>query len=218
MKRIRHAATAREANRNRAAEGSLTLSRRGFLQYAAVGALAAGIALSRFSSTSAAQPQGGTMLILYFSHSGNTRKIAEQIHGRVGGDLVELKTVSPYPSDYDTLTKQAQREQQSDARPAIATEIPNPDAYDTVFIGFPNWWSGMPMPFFTLLEKYDLGSKTVVPFCTHGGGRFGHGLRDLKRLCPQARMLEGLEVPGSRASRAQNDVDAWLRKLGFPAD
>lgn len=217
MKQIGHAATAREANRNKPAADSLPLSRRGFLKYAAVGALAAGAVLSRFSPAQAANPQGGTMLILYFSRSGNTRKVAEQIHDRVGGDIIELKTASPYPSDYDTLTKQAQREQKSDARPEITTEIPNLDAYDTVFIGFPNWWSGMPMPFFTLLEKYDLGSKTVVPFCTHGGGRFGHSLRDLKRLCPRARILEGFEVPGSRADRARSDVDAWLRKLGFPA-
>ncbi len=220
MRRIDTFTLPQEENRNAPGEKNVSLlSRRGFLQYALAGTLAASAVtvFSRFSSAFAAESKGGNMLILYFSHSGNTRKVAERIHSRVDGDIIELKTVTPYPRDYDTVVDQAQREQNSNARPQVATEISNLDAYRTVFIGFPNWWSGMPMPFFTLLEKYDLGDKTVVPFCTHGGGRFGHSLRDLKSLCPHARILEGFEVSGSRASRAQNDMDVWLRKLGLLA-
>lgn len=220
MRRIHPLTPSQEESRNNPAEKNAPLlSRRGFLQCAAVGTLAASAVplLSRLTSAFAAESEGGNMLILYFSHSGNTRKIAEHIHSRVGGDIIEVQTVTPYPRDYDTVVEQAEREQKSNARPQISTEIPDLDAYRTVFIGFPNWWSGMPMPFFTLLEKYDLGNKTVVPFCTHGGGRFGHSLRDLKKLCPHARILEGFEVSGSRASRARNDVDAWLRKTGFLA-
>ena len=71
------------------------------------------------------------------------------------------------------------------------------------------------MPFFTLLEKYDLGNRTVIPFCTHEGSRFGRSERDLKALCPQARMLEGFEVRGSRVSGAADDVNEWLSGLGF---
>lgn len=220
MRQIHPHALSQGKKQNDPAEKSVAfLSRRGFLKYAAAGtlALSAFPVLSRFSSAFAAESEGGNMLIFYFSHSGNTRKVAEHIHSRVGGDIIEVKTVAPYPRDYDTVVEQAEREQKSNARPQISTEIPNLDAYRTVFIGFPNWWSGMPMPFFTLLEKYDLGDKTIVPFCTHGGGRFGHSLHDLKKLCPHARILEGFEVSGSRASRAQNDVDTWLRKTGFLA-
>lgn len=196
-----------------------SVSRRIFLQYAVAGAIAAGVipARSHFSSALAAEPEGKGMLILYFSHSGNTRKIAEQIHTRVGGDLIELNTVSPYPRDYDAVVEQAKQEQRNNARPQISTEIPNLAAYDTVFIGFPNWWGTMPMPFFTLLETYDLGDKTVLPFCTHGGSRLGRAEDDLKRLCPRAKILKGFEVSGSRASGAQGAVDAWLRKAGLPA-
>lgn len=171
--------------------------------------------LSNLSSAWAASSKGDNMLILYFSHSGNTRKVAEQIHGRVGGDMIELTTVTPYPRDYDAVVDQAQQEQQNNARPPIATEIPNLEKYDTIFIGFPNWWGTIPMPFFTLLEKYDVGSRTIIPFCTHEGSRFGRSEQDLKRLCPQARMLEGFEVRGSRAGGAQRNVDAWLRKIGL---
>ncbi len=83
------------------------------------------------------------------------------------------------------------------------------------FIGFPIWWGTIPMPFFTLLEKYDVGSRTVIPFCTHEGSRFGRGEQDLRRLCPQARIFEGFEVRGSRAGGTQRNTDAWLRKIGL---
>lgn len=196
-----------------------SVSRRVFLQYAVAGAIAAGVipARSHFTSALAAEPEGKGILILYFSHSGNTRKVAEQIHARVGGDLIELATVSPYPRDYNAVVEQAKQEQQNNARPQISTEIPDLDAYHTVFVGFPNWWGTMPMPFFTLLETYDLGDKTVLPFCTHGGSRLGRAEDDLKRLCPRAKILKGFEVSGSRASGAQDAVDAWLRKAGLPA-
>ncbi len=198
---------------------SAPLSRRSFLKSAAAGTLAlcAVPVLSRTSSAIAAENQGGNMLVLYFSHSGNTRTIAEYIHNRVGGDIIELKPVTPYPSDYDAVVDKAQQEQRRNARPDISTTLPDLEKYDTVFIGYPNWWGTMPMPFFTLLERYPLGHKTIIPFCTHEGSRFGRSERDLQRLCPDARMLDGFEVRGSRVNRAQADVDAWLRRLGLLA-
>lgn len=170
--------------------------------------------LSR-APASAAETEGDKVLIVYFSRSGNTRQLAGQIHNRVGGDMVELKTVTPYPQDYDAVVDMARQEQKSNARPQISTELPGLEAYRTVFIGFPNWWGTMPMPLFTLLEKYDLGARNVIPFCTHEGSRFGRSESDLRRLCPQAHILKGFEVRGSRVASAQNDVDAWLRGLGM---
>ncbi|MGE9984146.1 flavodoxin [Desulfovibrio sp. SGI.169] len=191
-------------------------SRRNFLKYAVAGTLAAhAAAFANVTTAWSADAKGGNMLILYFSHSGNTRKVAEQIHGSIGGDMLELKTVVPYPQDYDSVVDQAQREQKNNARPRIATEIPNLEKYDVIFIGFPNWWGSMPMPFFTLLEKYDVGDRTIIPFCTHEGSRFGRSEQDLRRLCPRARLLKGFETRGSRAAGAQKSVDAWLRGLGL---
>ncbi len=192
-------------------------SRRNFLKFAALSTLtlSAVPALSHASSALAAQSRREDMLILYFSHSGNTRTLAEYIHNRIGGDIIELKTTTPYPADYDSVVEQAQQEQRQNIRPQISTSLPNIEKYHTVFIGYPNWWGTVPMPFFTLLETYPLGRKTVIPFCTHEGSRFGRSERDLQRLCPEARMLEGFEVRGSRVGRAQANVDAWLRKLGF---
>lgn len=163
----------------------------------------------------AAETGGSRVLIVYFSHSGNTRRLAELIHEQVGGDMVELKTVTPYPQEYDAVVEMAKREQQADARPLLATELSWPTSCRTVFIGYPNWWGTFPMPVFTFLETHNPGDRTVIPFCTHGGGRFGRSERDLRRLCPQARILKGFEVRGSRAGQARGDVETWLRGIGM---
>ena len=112
-------------------------SRRVFLKTLALGA-AALAAPALFSTRALAAEAGGKVLIVYFSHSGNTRRLAGFIHDRVGGDMVELKTVKPYSEDYDTVVDEAKKEQEANARPAVATELPSLDGYDTVFIGYPN--------------------------------------------------------------------------------
>ena len=95
-----------------------------------------------FVTTAAFAAKAGeeNVLIIYFSHSGNTRRLAGFIHDCVGGDMVELKTVKPYPDDYDTVVDIARQEQRADARPEISTTLSGLDRYDTVFIGYPNWW------------------------------------------------------------------------------
>ena len=161
-----------------------------------------------------AAESGGKTLVLYFSHSGNTRRIAEMIHKGVGGDLVELKTVKPYPQEYNAVVDAARAEQQADARPEIATKLDNLADYGTVFIGYPNWCGTLPMPFCTLLEQHDMADKTLIPFTTHEGSRFGRGIADLRRLCPKARVLaEGFECRGKRAHKAEKDVETWLGRI-----
>jgi flavodoxin len=157
----------------------------------------------------------GKILIAYFSWGGNTREMAKQIQRQTGGDLFEITTVKPYPKDYDECVDVAKKEQQANARPALAAEVKNMADYDTVFVGYPNWWGTMPMALFTFLEKYDLSGKTLVPFCTHGGGRWGRSLNDLKKLCPDATTLQGLEISGGMVRRSKDDVTKWLQKIGI---
>jgi flavodoxin len=153
-------------------------------------------------------------LIAYFSHTGNTREIANQIHAQVGGDILEIKALNPYPSSYKECTEYAKREQENDARPPLATEIESLESYDVVFIGYPIWWGTIPMPLFTLLEKYDFSGKEIIPFCTHGSSGLGRSVGDITKLCPQSTIREGLAVRGSSAKSAQNEVSEWLRKIG----
>ena len=199
-------------------EDAMATSRRVFLKTLVLGAAAAAVPAIFPGAASAAQTGGERVLIVYFSHSGNTRRLAGFIHDRVGGRMIELKTAKPYPEDYDAVVDEAKKEQEADARPEITTALDGLDQVDTVFIGYPNWWGTLPMPFFTLLERYSLAGKNVVPFCTHEGSRFGRSERDLKALCPQARLLKGFEVRGSRVSGAEKAVDEWLTGLGLTAN
>ncbi len=185
------------------------------LMMSALAILSVFAALPGGSACFAAEGTGKKILVAYFSHSGNTREIATQIHERVGGDIFEIRAVHSYPSEYSECVDVAKREQQNDERPELAAEVADMASYDVVFLGYPNWWGTMPMPCFTFLGKYDLSGKTVVPFCTHEGSRLGRSVRDITRLCPKATVLEGLAVRGSSVKSAQDDVAGWLRKLGM---
>jgi flavodoxin len=153
------------------------------------------------------------ILVVYFSHSGNTREIADQVHKLAGGDIFEIQTVKPYSSDYGAVVKQAKEELASGYKPALKTKVENIGAYDVIFIGYPNWCSTIPMSVVTFLSENDLSGKTVVPFCTHGGGGLGHSLADIAKLCPKSKLLEALAIPGKDVGSAQDKVAQWLRKI-----
>lgn len=153
------------------------------------------------------------ILVAYFSYSGNTREIANQIHNIAGGDIFEIQTVKPYPKDYNAVVSQARQELASGYKPELKTKVDNIKSYDVIFIGYPNWCSTIPAPVKTFLSEYDLSGKTVVPFCTHGGGGLGQSVTDISKLCPKSVLLDNFAVLGSDAKTAQNKVSEWLRKI-----
>lgn len=111
-----------------------------------------------------------TGLVVYFSWSGNTESVALEIQNQSGADTFRLVPAEPYTDDYDALLDSAQEEQRNGARPVISGSIENFDSYEVVYLGFPNWWASIPMPIASFLEEYDLEGKTIIPFCSHGGG------------------------------------------------
>ena len=159
------------------------------------------------------------ILVAYFSHTGNTEVIASMIAEQTGGDLFHVETTTVYPEEYNDLIAQARQEQDDDARPELASSVADMDAYDTVFIGYPNWWGTMPMTMFTFLESYDFSGKTVIPFCTHEGSALGSSNSDIAELIPDAELLDGLAVRGQTAQNRQDEareaVADWLREGGF---
>lgn len=153
-------------------------------------------------------------LIVYFSRTGNTRTMAEQIRARTGGDIFEIVTTNPYPSDYNECTKQAARELEQNFRPKLrAAKIANLQDYDTVLIGYPVWWGRIPPALMTFLDENDLSGKTIAPFCTHGGSGMS-GTEDIRRLASGATILEGLAISGRDANPLEL-VANWLGKLGL---
>lgn len=143
---------------------------------------------------------------------GNTEIAAEMIQEAVGGDLFEVDTVKPYSTDYTTCTQEAQEELRSDARPELKEYLDDLDDYDTIFVGYPNWWGTMPMAMFTFLEHYDLTGKKIVPFCTNEGSGMGHSEADLKRICTGATVARGLAITGSQASKSEQKISAWAKE------
>jgi len=192
-------------------------SRRSFLKQAANLAVA-GITYPLWSKGAQGQDgvgPTGKVLIAYFSRTGNTREIAHQIQQVVGGDLFELHTVHSYPQAYRATTQQAREELDRNFRPQLTDRIQEMERYDVVFIGYPNWWGTMPMACFSFLEQYDFGGKTVIPFCTHEGSQLGRSVSDLRALCPQSQVREGLAIRGGdlanvTSAATKRQVSRWL--------
>ena len=202
----------------------MNITRRNFLKLAG----AAGILLSTGRAFAATIDE--KFLIAYFSRTGeeygvgtitkgNTAIVAEIISQKVGGDLFEIKPVTPYPVNYDECTKLASREKASNVRPAIVGNVANFEQYTTIFIGYPIWWGAYPMIVATFLESYDFGGKNIVPFCTHGGSGLSSTDQSIALACPTAKVLKGFAITGSTAqhdrAKTESIVDENLKRLDF---
>lgn len=175
--------------------------------------------LAMFSSCTNAQNKKNTsasniaekkVLMAYYSRTNNTEQVAENIQSFVGGDFFRIETQKSYPAEYEPATEVAKKEKDADERPVLTAQVDNIEQYDIIFIGFPIWWGDTPMAIATFLESYDLSGKTIIPFCSHGGGGVGEAFNRVKKLTPNSTNLEGLVVSGSgRKSKVEN----WLLKI-----
>jgi len=144
---------------------------------------------------------------------GNTEVIAKKIQKLTGSDIFQIKTVKSYPEDYTETTNVAHEEQKENARPELTEIVDNMDSYDLIYVGYPNWYGTMPMAIFMFLESYDFSGKTIVPFCTHEGSGMGSSERDIKKLCPNAKVLPSLAIRGFSVERADKDITNWIKNL-----
>lgn len=167
------------------------------------------------SEPETAPEEGGGTLVAYFSWSGNTRGMAELIAQETGGDLFEIATADPYTDDYNELLEVARQEQSEDARPELNAQVENWDSYDTVFVGYPNWWSDAPMAVYTFLESYDFTGKTLIPFNTSASGGFGRSLTGIEQSAAGATVLEGLALTESELGEKQTRITSWLEGLAL---
>lgn len=161
------------------------------------------------------EESGSHILIAYFSWGGNTRGIAEEIEEQTGADLFEITLVKPYSDDYNTVLDEVQRDQNEQARPELSSHVENMEDYDVIILGYPNWWASIPMPIASFLEEYEFEGKTIIPFCSHGGGRFGQSLTAIAKLAPESKMGEALSIHYSGDSTLEDDISEWLRTNGI---
>ncbi len=165
-------------------------------------------------------------LIVYFSRSGNnyvngricnlpvgnTEVAARMIAVQTGADLFRLQPAVAYSEDYSECIEQARQDQRRDARPELIAYPSHLEQYDTIYLGYPNYWGTMPMAVFTFLEKQDFSGKRIRPFCTHEGSGLGHSVADIRRLCRGAVVDDGLAIHGAQVQKAQQTIREWVSR------
>lgn len=155
------------------------------------------------------------VLVVYFSETGNTQKLAKLISDEVGGDFRRIETVKPYPTGQE-LFDYTKNERDNDERPELKDLEVNMDDYDVIFVGYPIWWYTLPMPIYTFFDKYDFDDKIIVPFNTHEGSGDGGTYSTIKNWEKNAKVLDGLAIRGGDMESDQTTrIRNWLKGLDF---
>jgi flavodoxin len=151
------------------------------------------------------------ILVAYFSHIGNTEKVAQLIQSKTGADIFKIETAAPYPSVYREVTEVAKQEKADNARPALKNKVENMAQYDVVFVGYPIWWYTAPMAVATFADSYDFSGKTVITFCTSGGSPISDSTPDINKWFKGANVIEGIRAyPDDTAA-----TEKWLAGLNL---
>lgn len=164
------------------------------------------------TETAAPAADGGKkILAAYFSHTGNTEKVAQLIQSKTGADIFKIETATPYPSVYRETTELAKQEKADNARPALKNKVENMAQYDVVFVGYPIWWYTAPMAVATFADSYDFSGKTVITFCTSGGSPISDSTPDINKWFKGANVIEGIRAyPDDTAA-----TEKWLAGLNL---
>jgi flavodoxin len=182
---------------------------------------------------------GGKILIAYFSWAhnteppranrnldgttgasavvpGDTGKLAEFIRNRVNAPVHIITVDHKYPNNYDDCLDEARRELDLNVRHRLTSRVADMNSYDVIFLGFPNWWQGLPMPVYNFLEGYNFSGKTIIPFVAHGTGALGGTIRQLTAALPgNCKILRSFYVNRRYVDSSQNNINAWLAELGY---
>ena len=145
---------------------------------------------------------------------GNTEKAAKVLADLTGGELYKIQQAQPYSENYQTCIAEAKADLQKKARPEVLGLPDDLDAYDEIYLGYPNYWGTMPMAVYTFLENYDFTGKTIRPFCTHEGSGLSHTVQDIQKAAPGAVVTKGLAIHGSAVDSAKPALEKWVQEMG----
>lgn len=141
---------------------------------------------------------------------GNTEIAAGIIQRLTGADIFKIEQKKPYSVNYNECIAEAQEDQRRNARPQLKKYPGSIDGYEVIYLGYPNYWGTMPMAVFTFLEAFDFSGKVIKPFCTNEGSGLGNSIKDIKKLCPNAIVEEGLAIHGGSVRKSQKDIERWI--------
>ena len=154
-------------------------------------------------------------LVLYYSETGTTKTVAQELQKQLGADIESIEAVEPYTGNFQETIQRGQREMQSGETPALKPLQKKIADYDIVFLGYPIWFGTYAMPIATLVKQNDFAGKTVVPFCTFGSGGLNTSSDALKNALPKARIQKGYGVRTARVAAAAKELDRFLKENGY---
>lgn len=147
---------------------------------------------------------------------GNTQYVAYVIQENTGADIFRIEPVTPYPMNHAELEEVATEEKRNNAMPEIAAQVDNIEQYETIFLGYPNWYADMPRIIYSFLEQYDLSGKTIIPFVTSGGSGFSNTISTITDLEPDADVItDGLSISRTAVQDAEQEIIQWVTDLGY---
>ena len=146
---------------------------------------------------------------------GNTEIVCDNIWRLIEADRFKIEMKRPYSPVYMSCIEEAKQDLRAKARPELTALPESIDGYDTVILAYLNYWGTMPMAVYTFLEAFDFSGKTILPLCTNEGSGMGSSEREIRRLCPGAKLKPGLPVTGSRAAQAEPQLKRWLSANGL---
>ena len=150
------------------------------------------------------------MLIIYFSHTGNTETFANYIKKNANITSFKIVPATPYPENYTSIAEIATQERNNNLRPEIKDPLTNISQYNTILLGYPIWYSHIPNIVITQLEKLDFKGKTIYPFNTHGSSGVASSVSDIKEYAPDAKVMDGYPIKGAEIANKEEDIIDWL--------
>ena len=154
-------------------------------------------------------------LVLYYSQTGTTQTVAEELQKQLGADIERIEAVVPYDGDFQATIQRGGDELRSGEVPELKPIQANLADYDVIFIGYPIWFGTYARPIATLVKENDFAGKTIVPFCTFGSGGLSTSTEDLKKALPDADIRPGYGVRSARVAAAAKELDRFLKENGF---
>ena len=154
-------------------------------------------------------------LVLYYSETGSTKTVAEELQKQLGADMETIEAAKPYTGNFQETMQRGQREMQSGETPALKPLKSKIADYDVIFLGYPIWFGTYAMPIATLVKDNDFAGKTIVPFCTFGSGGLNTSSDALTKALPKAKIQKGYGVRTARVAAAAKELDRFLKENGY---
>jgi flavodoxin len=185
------------------------------LSMAMITAITASCTNRQAQNTNSQAENTNRQLVLYYSETGSTKAVAEELQKQLGADIEAIECVNPYSGNFQETIQRSGQEREKGETPALKPLTKQIADYDVIFLGYPIWFGTYAMPIATLVKEQDFAGKTIVPFCTFGSGGLNTSSDALMKALPQATIKKGYGVRTARVAAAEKELDRFLKENGY---